>query len=104
MDSLSSTVVLIRKDWRIEINTEMWAEILLYLSKRGWQPSIPTHSFLAHNLNVSSDDASSFSVVGQEVLDQALREPLTVYPVPFDMGKLAEIIYFCEEGPFQICR
>ena len=40
----------------------------------------------------------------QAVLDEALRDPLAFYPVPFDMGKLAEIVSFCEKGAFQICR
>jgi hypothetical protein len=100
----TSVVVLMRGEWRIEIGAEMWSELLLFLSKRGWRSSIPAHSLLAHELNVAREDASSLAAAGQAVLDEALHDPLNVYPVPFDMGKLAEIVCFCEEGAFRICR
>jgi hypothetical protein len=87
----------------IEIEPEMWAEILLYLSKRGWQPSTPSYWFLATDLNVSKDDAKGLAMAGQGVLDEALRDPLKIYPTPFDIGKLAKIVYFIEEGAFRIC-
>lgn len=97
-----STTILMRGDWRIEIATTEWAELLLFLSKQGWQPSIPTHSLLASYVSVSNEDATSLADSGQKILDEAMRNPLTFYPVPFDMGKMAEILCFCEEGAFQL--
>jgi hypothetical protein len=101
---IAASVVLERGEESIEIASEMWAEILLYLSKRGWQSSIPTSWFLASNLSVSSEDTKGLAVAGQRVLDEALRDPLAIYPVPFNMGKLAELVCFLEEGEFRIGR
>jgi hypothetical protein len=89
---------------RVKITAEKWAEILLFLTKRGWRPSIPTQHLLAQELDVFKEDASSLAAAGQEVLDEALNDPLAFYPVPIDMGKLAEIVCFCEQGAFRICR
>jgi hypothetical protein len=99
-----ASVVLERGEESIKIAPEMWGEILLYLSKRGWQPSIPTSGFLASNLSVSNEDAKGLAVAGQRLLDEALRDPLAIYPVPFNMGKLAELVCFLEEGEFRIGR
>lgn len=100
----TASVVLERGEQFIEIDREMWAEILLYLSKSGWQPSIPSSCFLASNLSVSKEDAKGLAVAGQRVLDEALRDPLAIYPVPLNMGKLAELVGFLEEGAFRIGR
>ncbi len=101
---IAASVVLGRDEESIKIAPEMWAEILLYLSKRGWQPSIPTSSFLASNLSVSDEDAKGLALAGQRVLDEALRDPLAIYPVPFNMSKFAELVCFLEEGAFRIGR
>jgi len=100
----TSEVVLMRKDWQIVIASDMWSEILLFMSKRGWRPSVPTYYLFAEKLEVSEEDAISLATAGQGVLDAALQNPLSVYPVSFDMGKLAEIVCFCEEGAFKLCR
>ena len=36
-------------------------------------------------------------MAGQRVLDEALCDPLAIYPTPFNMGKLAELVCFFEE-------
>jgi hypothetical protein len=104
MSKPTSVVVLMRGERRVEIGFEMWSGLLLFLSKRRWRSSIPAHSLLAKEVNISQDDASNLAVAGQVALDEAVHDPLTVYPLPFDMGKLAEIVCFCEEGAFRICR
>jgi hypothetical protein len=100
----STPVLLERDEGFIEIDPEIWAEIILYLNKRGWQPSIPAHWFLAPNLIVSKADAIGIALAGQRVLDDAIRDPMAIYPLPFDMGKLAELVCFFEEGAFRICK
>jgi hypothetical protein len=104
MNSTKKTtpIVLERSECCVEIDPEMWAELLLYLSKRGWQPSVPTYYFFAPNLTVSKEDAEGLAIAGQQVLDDALRDPLAIYPVPFDMGKLAELVCFLEDGAFYV--
>lgn len=104
MSKSTSVVVLMRGEWRIEVDSEMWSELLLFLSKHGGRVSIPARYLLANELNVSQEDASSLASAGQAILDEALHDPLAFYPVPFDMGKLAEIVCFCEGGAFSICR
>jgi len=42
------------------------------------------------------------NISGQNVLDQAIQAPLSIYPLNFDMGKLAEIVCFCEEVALRI--
>ena len=47
-------------------------------------------------------EAKKINVAGQKILDNAIKNPFLVYPVLFDMGKFSEIVYFCEEGSFNI--
>lgn len=104
MTKITASVLIERGKCFIEIDPEMWVEIILYLNKRGWQPSIPAYWFLAPNLTVSKDDATGLALAGQRVLDEALHDPIAIYPIPFDMGKLAELVSFFMEGAFRICR
>ena len=75
--------------------------MLLYLSKNGWKPGVPSYWFLG-TLNVSESEAQGLYNAEQALFKKALAEPLSVHPLPFDMGKFAEIITFCEEGGFII--
>jgi hypothetical protein len=96
-------VMLIREDWTIRVDIKSWSEMLLFLNDKGWKPDGLLTSFLG-NRQVSDFEAEQINVAGQKILDQALRNPFSIYPVSFDMGKLAEIVYFCEEGSFFISR
>ena len=94
---------LVCGDWIIEVEASAWAEMLLLLSKAGWQPTVPSHSLLASSLNVSEGDALSLAHVGRVSLDEALKNPLAAYSkIKFDMGKFAEIIELASQGPFVI--
>lgn len=94
-------VMLIREDWTIRADIKSWSEMLLFLNDNGWKPNGFLTSFLG-NREVSDFEAEQINVVGQKILDQALKDPFSVYPVAFDMGIFAEIVYFCEEGSFRI--
>ncbi|MBP7278754.1 MAG: hypothetical protein KBA11_05035 [Sedimentibacter sp.] len=98
---INKGIMLIRKDWTIQVNAKTWSEILLYLNDKGWNPDGFLTSFLG-NREVSDFEAKQINVAGQKILDQTLKNPLSVYPVSFDMGTFAEIVYFCEEGSFRI--
>ena len=74
----------------------------MYLTKRGWDPGCPVHWLLADGFDVTAERARSLGLAVQSVLDAALADPLGIYPVPFDMGKLAEIGTLCECGAFRI--
>jgi hypothetical protein len=104
MNPNNTDIILDGSEFQVKIPPEMWAELILFLSKRGWRPSFPTYFPMGRNLEVGKEDANSLASAGQSVLDEALYNPLAVYPVPFDMGKLAEIVCLCEEGAFRICR
>ncbi len=55
--------------------------------------------------NVSEEDARSIAAAGQIVLEETLKDPLAAFSnIDFDMDKFAEIICFCENGAFRICR
>lgn len=97
----SKKVLLINRDSAVQVDIKAWPEILLFLNDRGWKPSGLLMSFLGER-EVSDLDAKQIAITGQEALAQALTDPFSIYPVPFDMGKFAEIIYFCEEGSFKI--
>jgi hypothetical protein len=97
------TTALVRDDWRIELPTPMWAEMLLFLSKCGWRPSVLTHSFLADGCVVCEDDAVSLAKAGEVVLDETSKNPLAALgTMRFDWGKFAEIVGFAAEGSFAI--
>lgn len=92
---------LINKDSTVQVDIKSWSDILLFLSNRGWKPTGPVISFLG-NREVNDFEAEQINVAGQKILEQALKSPMSVFPVSIDMGKLAEIIDFCEEGSFTI--
>jgi len=94
-------VILIRKDWTIQVDIKSWSEILLLLNDKGWKPNGLLTSFLG-NREASEFEAEQIYAAGQKILDQAIQDPISVYPVSFNMGKFAEIISFCEEGAFRI--
>lgn len=98
-----SGVFLIRGEDRIDVPHGMWAELLLFLGKRGRQPSFPAY-YLLGNWEVPETDARQLAAIGQKALDDALHDPLNFYPVPFDMGKLAELVDFCQEGGFKVAN
>jgi len=98
---LKNYKLLIRDDWTIRVDTESWAEMLLFLNDNGWKPDNLLSSFLGIR-EVSDSEAKKINVAGQKILDQVLRNPISVYPVSFDIGKFSEIVYFCEEGAFRI--
>lgn len=98
---MKSNKVLVREDWTIRVDAESWAEMLLFINDNGWKPDSLLSSFLGIR-EVNDLEAKKIYVAGQKILDQAIKDPLSVYPVSFDMGKFAEIVYFCEEGSFYI--
>lgn len=94
-------VFLINNDSTLQVDFIAWSEMLLFLNDRGWKPRRLLTSFLG-NKEVSISEVEQIRIVGKEVLNQVLKDPISIYPVPFDMGKFAEIIHFCEEGSFKI--
>jgi hypothetical protein len=94
-------IMLIREDWTIRVDAKSWAEMLLFLNDNGWKPDNLLSSFLGER-EVSDLEAKKINVAGQKILDNAIKNPFLVYPVLFDMGKFSEIVYFCEEGSFNI--
>lgn len=98
-------IALQRGDWVVDVDASSWAEMLLFLSKCGWRPSVPTHSLLASNFHVSDDAAKGLAAAGEIVLEETLKDPLSACSVlQFDVGKLAEIVTFAAEGGFVISR
>jgi len=98
---LKNYKLLIRDDWTIQVDAESWSKMLLFLNDNGWKPNNLLSSFLGDR-EVSDLEAKKINVAGQKILDQALRNPISIYPVSFDMGKFSEIVYFCAEGAFRI--
>lgn len=93
--------MLIRKDCTIRTDIKYWSEMLLFLNDNDWKPNGFLTSFLG-NKEVTNYEAEQIKIAGQKILDQSLRNPISVYPTSFDMGKFAEIVSFCEEGSFHI--
>jgi hypothetical protein len=89
---------------KLEIRAEAWAKILLLAETWGWKPMKVRMYYLANDQNVSETDAHNLSTAGQRVLDAALTNPSSVYPVGVDMGKLYEVVEFCKAGNFRMCR
>jgi|SRR3989344_1184418 len=87
-----------------EIHAEAWAKILLLVENWGWKPMKLRMSYLASGQDVSETDAHNLAAAGQRILDTALVNPLSVYPVDVDMGKLYEVVEFCKTGSFRICQ
>ena len=98
-------LLLTREDWTIEVEPSTWSEILLFLTKCGWKPSVPVHHLSANDFTVTGDIAQSLAAAGEVVLDETMKDPLTAYSViKFDMGKFAEIVEFASQGEFVISR
>jgi hypothetical protein len=96
-------LVFKRVNEAVEIENAAWAEIIVFLQKCGWKPSVPAYFFLATNYTVQEEDATSLAAAGQVVLEEALRDPFASYSaIRFDVGKFAEVIEFARGGAFAI--
>lgn len=92
-----------REHDRIEIEAEEWAKVLLTLEDWGWQPEPGMRmALLARGVVVSADVAVALSTAGQQLLDAALADPLSAYPIPASMDKVYEVVEFCKAGEFRI--
>jgi hypothetical protein len=83
---------------RYEVPPKQWAEMLLFLEDRGWRPEQLRTWYLAPGLQVSNRDSNNLAETGRRVLQAALTDPASVYPVPFDMAKFHEFVEFCQAG------
>lgn len=88
-------------DRRFEVAPGEWAEMLLFLEHWGWQPEQLRASYLAPGVQVSHSDSHNLAAIAQRALDAALKDPTAVYPVPFNMRKLHELVEFCRAGGFR---
>jgi hypothetical protein len=96
-------LVFQRDGWQIEIENSTWAEILVFLQKCGWKPSVPAYFFLASNYAMNEADAQLLTAAGQIILEEAVRDPMAAYSsIQFEMGKFAEVIEFAAGGAFTI--
>jgi len=92
-----------RPDWTVELETEEWAEMVLFLTKNGWQPGTLSMNFLAGKFDFDAELANHFVQAGQIILEETMKDPLSAYSViRFDMGKFAEVIEFAKEGAFVV--
>ena len=92
-----------REGEQLEVHLEELGEILLFLEDQGWRPEQPRVNYLfADDVSVSNEDARMMMRVGKQVLDIALQDPGSFYPVRFDMGKFYLVVEFCEGGTFEI--
>jgi hypothetical protein len=91
--------------WLLEIDTQAWAQILLFLSKNGWQPRCSVHQVLGSKLKIGGKVARHLAAAGCIVKEESLANPLTAYAtLPFSLQTLAEIVEFASEGEFIICQ
>jgi hypothetical protein len=95
------TIVFEGAGGHYEVPLEQWAEMLLLLEDCGWQPERLRKSYLATELQISGQDSHNLAETGRRVLEVALTDPASVYPMPFDMAKFYELVEFCEAGGFR---
>ncbi len=92
-----------RGDWSIEIEPTAWLEIISFLNRNGWQPGIEIIQMVAPKYEFDDELAMHFAQAGEIVLEEAMKDPMSLYSViRFDMGKFAEIIEFAQGGGFII--
>jgi hypothetical protein len=97
-------VVLERGGERLPLKPETWANILLFLSKRGLALSRPHYNLLGRNVAVSDQEAAAIASSGEEAFNQAMNDPATEYPMPCDMKRFGDVIVFCQQGAFRVTR
>jgi hypothetical protein len=95
------TIVFEGAGGRYEVSPKEWSEMLLLLEDRGWRPERLRTWYLATGLKVSDRHSRNLAEVGRRVLETALKDPASVYPVSFDMAKFHEFVDFCEAGQFR---
>ena len=84
-----------------QVSARQWAEMLLLLEDRGWQPEQLRTWYFSTELQVSDRDSRNLAEVGRRILEAALMDPASIYPVSFDMAKFHEFVVFCEAGAFR---
>jgi len=96
---------LVQGEWVIELPTPMWAELLLFLSKCGWKPRVPSFHLLGDDYDVATDVAESMAAAGRIILEETMNDPMGAHSViTFDLGKFAEIVEMASAGAFQVSR
>jgi hypothetical protein len=84
------------------IDREIWAETLLLAERYGWKPPQLRMKYLRTDFTVSAEESDGISRALQSLFDMALRDPLKVYPIRPDMGRLYEVKDFVENGAFDV--
>lgn len=100
-EQVTRTIVFEGAGGRYEVPPKQWADMLLFLEDRGWRPEQLRSCYLATGLQVSDRGAGNLAEIGRRVLEAALTDPASVYPVSFDMAKFHEFVEFCEAGAFR---
>ncbi len=89
-------LILSRGSEKFETTAKLWAEALLKAGDFGWKPEKPQLNYYASGAVISNDDASAIYDSLQKLFDAALKDPMSVYPVRFDMGEMYDLkeVYF----------
>jgi hypothetical protein len=95
-EQITRTIVFEGAGGRYEVPSKQWAEMLLLLEDRGWQPEQLRTSYLATAVQISNSESRNLAEIGRRVLEAALTDPASVYPVSFDMAKFHEFVEFSE--------
>ena len=92
-----------RLDGRLELPSEEWANLIVVAEDWGWKPEQRRMWYLAPGTNVSAPDAAGFASALKKLLEAALTEPLSVYPIRVSMEFVYQAEEFCRRGSFRIC-
>jgi hypothetical protein len=95
------TVRLVRGDEVIDLKESAWALTLTCLVAHGWAPSVATDTLMSNSHRLNRQDAAALAAIGQEILGQALRDPLAM-KVRIDLAKLAAIVDLAARGAFHV--
>lgn len=91
-----------RADQYIELAPDEWANLVVLAEDYGWKPELKRVAYLAPDTQVSAIDAQRFVHALQDLIDAALADPFSVYPIRARMDLVVEAEEFCSEGAFAL--
>lgn len=95
-------MILSRESEYFRIAEPEWADALLLALRFKWKPIGNSNSFLAKGFLVTTTNAIALSEAFDHVFELALKDPLFVFTLRVDMGKLYLLNEFLKGGAFEI--
>lgn len=98
--SKAKRLLLRRKDVKLKVNKELWAEAILQSQLNGWKPEKESLAYLAHPLTISTEETDRIYLGLENFFNKASKGQIHVDPLRINMRDLFQLLEFIYQGGF----